>query len=553
MQTKFCMSCGTKLPIEARFCSACGARQELFEDSKAEESVEQPILEAESLEYAPIDDSAAEQEFSTNTVPQGNWTPEKEKRESAASLRGVLNWVSCGLALLLSVVMLVMAFLPITTYRSKIPLGDMEGVEVSYSIIDTMVLFFDSLQSLDEEELQDSELMDDIQKCFEECQDEFGNDWPDEYSKLSLQQKSLLNRYLLLVQRWNLTSEDVVTTPDCIAGFVFAILYFVLLAALLVIGILRLLAMLGIQGLSKSALKKWQIALFCAVPMLLFVQFFNTLSFGNETLMAGGTITTMILSGILIAFHIILAMVVGELKWNRNTVVRLISAVTMIALMIVAFTPVVATEVRTIFAGKESKKSETMWLNVACFMGGYLSENEIDDMESLYDSGLEAIVENVGVTLSGFSSYSVRDVRDGKADAINVHVFQALGVGNGFYEVSWLFGIISLLYVLAVLALCLCLWQNLVYFAGGRYCSVIALIGKILAFTFFLVALALIITFVVLMSSYANEYVPRGYSYSVSIAAGAIVACILSVAHMFCPARLFKKKTRNVAYEVDSE
>lgn len=551
MQTKFCMSCGTKLPIEARFCSACGARQELFEDSKAEEPVEQPILEAESLEYAPIDDSAAEQNFSTNTVPQGNWTPEKEKRESAASLRGVLNWVSCGLALLLSVVMLVMAFLPITTHRSSF--GEMEDVEFSYSIVDIMVLFFDSLQSLDEEELQDSKIMDDIQECVEELQDESGGNLPDEYRKLSSKEKSLYNQYLFLLQRLNQMSENTVTTPDGVAGFVFAILYFVLLAALPVIGILRLLGMFGIRCLNPTTLKKWQIALFCAVPMLLFVQFFNTLTIGSETLMAGGAITTMVLSGVLIAFHIILSMVSGELKWNRNTVVRLISAFAMIALMIVAFTPVIATEVRTVFAGKDSKKAETMWLNVACFVSGYLSENEIDELAALRESGLNAVTENVGAALNEFSFYTVKEVRDGAADTLNVYVFKALGTGNAFYEVSWTFGLTSLMYVLAMLALCLCLWQNLIYFTGGRYCSVIALIGKILAFTFFLVALALIITFVVLMSSYANEYVPRGYSYSVSIAAGAIVACILSVAHMFCPARLFKKKTRNVAYEVDSE
>lgn len=531
METKFCTFCGEKLPVQARFCSACGAEQLIVEKSVLNH--EEPIEENKATFDSDASSCCEDDNWKNNRM---NHIPaEKQKSKKSYS---AIEWVSCALTLALSIVLLVMAFLPITVYRTE-AMFPIEGMEFRVSAIDRVVLFFTSLHSMDAEELQDSDLMDEMEECIDEFENEFGSHVPEEYSKLSYKERDLINRYVILALRIAGMSEDSVTTPDSVVDLILVLLYFFVVLALLVFSALRLLAMFGLDFIRESTLCKWQIALFCAIPPIVAALHFNGMTFGLDFALAGGAITTLILSGILIVYHAIVAVLASKIRWNRATVMRLISLIAMIILMVTAFTPVMATEVRAVFSGKESRRTETMWLDVSYFSNWYLSENRLDEYEELHSTvTLDVFEQNIADAVEEFSAYTVKEVREGDANISNVQVLNALGMPRAFHEFSWLFALTTLLYVIAFLAMGLCMWQNLVYFTGGRYCSVVALIGKIFVCLFVALAVALIITFVVLMSSFIDEYLPSGYSYGIDIAAGGIVAVLIAMFHVFWPTKI---------------
>ena len=548
MGMKKCIACGTEISETAMFCESCGVEQPLPEQSASNCVYCGAELTAKTP-FCAYCGMRIEQAPSAPDAQNVTVTPKREKGKAKSI-------ALAGITLLLSIVMVVTAFFPIATYDFS-DLAGLDGFELSFSPIDHVILLFESTKSLDDEELAESDLVEEITELGEDLSEEIYGESISEYDDMDRDAQKIFEKLMFLTLRLAMSAEstDGSMGPFLATATVLSVLYILVAIALFVVSLFYLLAAIGVFGQKKvQGLKKASLALLFALPMLLLTRWVAENAFWSPTGHSDLTAVSVIIlvaSAVAVAVYL-LAEVLGGTRYTvRVLVPRLISSVLAIVLLFAVYMPAVSFKIKDTFDGGSTRKEAVVsWPST--LLGSLLvddsDEKMYDEMEELQNS--EEYAEELKYAFD-FSYYTRKDVEKGVANLDIFYAMFVIGAPYGFHGFSWVFAMSAFLITLAVLAAMLILWQNLLYFTGGKPSSIAITLLKVAACVLTVAALALTIVFVIMMTRYLDSDLPDGVRFSIGIGAGLIVATVVTVANIFVPSRVCDKK--RVVEEIPSQ
>ena len=543
MERKFCFHCGAQLPAEARFCFQCGTKQQLdfapsIPNEDAKRAGEEVILQEEPASCA-VDASLLDEREKASSGKA--FVKEKREPKGFALARSII-----GLAI--SVLMLIMAFFPV--FKVRVEQQNIE-VPVTLSTIDNMILFIDSFQYLEIDELIDTRLSEDARELSEDLSKEIQRLIEKEgfslqsleYDDLSGYAKDLMNRAAILGMRLACQSEEFIPSPMFIIVAVLSLLYILACVAAVVASVVYLLSVVGVLKKQSSSVSKITVALLCAVPMMLalfYLAMFFCYSFGATGVSLGWAgVVTVISFAVLFAGLVTYRFVVSKSRPRLSAIIKhSVSVVVAVVLLVLLTAPVFTTTLEAVFSDKRNERQESFSTNVSFFENLHLTVTESDFSQTIsedYTRGqFDKLMEE---RLDALKSYTAKDFRDGKASAANRQYLIDLGASRGMHEFYWLFYLTSILYLLIAIGACLSLWCHMTWLAGGSYCYIVDRVAKYTSCVCATLALILVIIFIVFIGSYLDGYRYDKF-YSIGISAGIIVMSIFAIGSILAPARI---------------
>lgn len=513
---KNCIYCGKALPLEARFCDSCGKPQ-------PEQNAEQTVQEAAPIATATAEQPAAE--------------PKKKKDK-----KFVLGLVKNATILALSLVMFIMAFLPITSIDFS---EDNVEVSVGISAVDSMGFLFDAMSSVDEEDLLDSDLYEEIEEIYEDFYEEAAK--ADDYDDLSSKGKAYLADLVKLGYSASLQSEDsnVFFTP--LMSALFSFVYFMASIALLVVAVFNFIASFGVFASKKEKLYKATLWLLAAMPVLamvahfaLFTQLgaggFSMLGMGaaaSDVSFGGGALTTIILSVLAIVGITVLAFIFKEHKQKFNIVARSIALGIAILFVCFSFAPVLSFSITGEFDGKSKKQTASIGFDYSDMAALELKESELEELEEFNDY-YSSRKEKKAAFKSGFQEfldYSVKEIDNGEANELHREYVVGLLAAETDESTPTIFVIVAVLASITIGFMGVLIWQLNICFMLGDYSKKLYKMGKITGGVLALVTVGLVALFFGLVLIAVLDFTPK--DYSVSLGFGAIVTAVLAIA-TFC-------------------
>ncbi len=371
---KFCMNCGTQLPDAAKFCLACGAKQDFTPDAPVDAPISTPV-EAGNL-FSPVEEVVA---------------PPKPRVKKPMKPRAWMPILCNSLIMVIALLFIIFSFLPVIQFDidAIVPqnlVGDKVDYQFKISTTDTFVYLFDSFKDLDQEDLLDSRLYEKLQDLAEEMQD-----WDAEsFDELSNREKRDFNAYINMMLRLQFQSEDTRTSTYLILSSVVGLIYILVCIAFFVLATLNLLACLNVVKSGKNALYNWAMRLLCLTPMLLlglyYVMYFlfSVGSSSSGVSMSGGSLTTFILSMVVIAVLATLRLIFAK---GASSSIRILPIVlnSVVAILVLCFTflPVLSTSLRATFSGSSTTKEATIQIDSNFFSSFELADSEIEALDSV--------------------------------------------------------------------------------------------------------------------------------------------------------------------------
>ncbi len=531
---RFCPSCGTPLAAEALFCGHCGKRLD------AEASVA-PTPPPEPVE-----------------VPVA--VPVIRRPKKKADVKKIGGIVRASLLVALSLLMCIFSFLPIFTYEVDVEelmgvnVGIDEEMKASFSPIDTVVFLFDSFHSETMEELEDSELNEQLEETGDDLFEWITIDY-DEDEGIDAEGHALFQKFIKLSFRLSARSEDSPFSVDLLLCAILSIVYMLLGVALFVFSVLRLL---GTVLPVKLGFEKTLRRLLCAVmPVVLLHRVALSVvldDYAAEYFVRSGSgfaywVLALSLIGVLI---LMLEKLILEGK--RPKISHIIKASVSLVLIIVAlsvsFAPMLTGAVNVEFSNKEKKTELKKGLPLGYFtvlsVVGDAEDEEVKDVEyyeEWFESGKTAMQDDLYAQLNGFEDYTTGEFKKGAANGHHVEFLTQLSMSGGSPSAMGIFSLVTLVYYLAIACLLLLLWRDLLFFATLDGAKPTALIEKILAGVFTVASFALTLVFIFIVKNRIT-YFGIGTTYGFGIGAGAITFLIFSILAIACPtARVKKAKT----------
>lgn len=521
MANKFCTNCGAEMEENARFCTSCGTQE---------------------TENAPAPEEVA---------PAKKTAPMNTKR--------LISLGFAALAFVLSFVMVILAFCPILT--SVLPDGTEAKLKISP--LHNVAFMFDAMRSQDEEDLMDSKLYDRYEDTMEDFLDEIsGNE--DEYDDLSAKEKRLLNKACILEARLALRSESSALTPTMVISAVLTLVYLLAAIALLAVSAWYVLVLLlnteGVEermaslrnafgkltDVSAEKVREYLVTGICAFPMVmlsLYASMFMTFDGASiKTVIAGPGVCVIVFSAILFAGLIAEKVLAGEIKLDRALLTRGIAFVCALLLTVLAFAPVISTKIKAEFAGRSKEKTVRIGVSAGMFRNWYLTDESRDQLdeslemlEDIYDDKDDARKALVTNACPSFGYYKYRDVEDGEYNTQILRFILLSNVAGGYMGMGWLFGFVTVLNLLVVIAGCALMWCNLNAIAGGKTVEVIGKYAKRVALIAAVAALLIAILFAIMTTSTIDKYMKNDYKISVGVGAGIIFMVIFAVVNFLLP------------------
>jgi len=263
--TRFCPECGTKITKPAPVCKACG--ETLSETEKFCHNCGARV-QPDKVEEQPREEIAIPAAPKAVEAPV---SPKKAKKPVTVSLI-----IKKSVALLLSILLMVFAFLPTLTISfdpedlySGLDLGD--NVYVDLTAIDAIILYSDSLQSLDYEELYDSDLgeeyddiIDDLSQFVQVEEDLESLDKEDKKDVAEL-----LSKLYYVALRMQAQNEEFDAPSSALVSVIVAVVLFAACLAFFILATLDLV--FTVLGHEKPVLWKCSASLLSAI-FLIFVR-----------------------------------------------------------------------------------------------------------------------------------------------------------------------------------------------------------------------------------------------------------------------------------------
>ncbi len=505
MDNRFCPHCGTELSDAAERCTLCG------------------------------------QLLSTERVVVRK---HKGCRADGGIVRHCLAWlkthnlpflIKSALLVVLSTLLLVFAFLPIFEVKASLnSVGLDEEFSFQISAVDTVVFFADSLQKLDQDDIVNSDLMEDIEVLTKKLTADLAKTVDPNATTVEFtpKQKAMIEDLLYSTVRLMLQSEEVETSFFMIFAMVSSLLYLALTVALLVCSVLNIVFAIW----KKRSFFRLSVQLLCAAPVLLLTSYFCISPYATSTAMTdAGSLTGIAVWSVVLVFAFVLFLLIS--RWvaaKRIPVASLVKNTLALALsfvvICVSFLPVMQTDITRVFAGNTTEKTATASIPVTYY--AYLDLNE---------AALEEIdvfeMDDFTLAIDGFAAYSLRQVERGEADSENFLLLT--GVVGACIKADYI-PIFSLGFVFAVLLLLsagIVMMQSLVYLATGEKLRWLSLTAKIVCVASAVLVLALSIAYSLVAMDILQAWEGATDRYSVSIAAGAIVPLIFAVLALLVPTR----------------
>lgn len=532
---KFCIFCGTKLPDEAFFCSACGRAQVNKADVAPSDVWAGTPTAAYTERGGDVARDVAPQAVATPpSAPQAIPTPapmppsavpQKPRKRPARSIPGIIK---NAILIALVALMLVFAFLPIV--RLSVPEISRE-LYVDISVAQLMELYGDAGKELSDTSLQKSELVKELADLTSSLVIKYGEDVGnieniDEIDELPEGALEIMRKMVYVAVRMAAQSEaSSLPVIFYLLPYVF-VLYVVLLSALLV---LLILALLSACGLLRSP-ARYVNYLLCAAPALLF--FFVLISvraFGpaSHGMLGIGVILSLVVQLIAVAGTTVYGFLFK--KRYRTKVFSLVSRAAIAVLAVVAMclvlSPFADASIVDVDARRYTAQSD---LRTFVPLGGGNPYQELTDLDG---DTKEWVINQV---FAEFANFSSKEIRQGDADTYNVSFIQLLSVVSEEEEAVSFYMTLPLWSYLVALGMALVVWQCLVYLVSGRMNRPIVYAGKGISFLFLMFVLIALILLCDIVGDVANEYIKKG-EYAIEVSAGAIAFMIVSLLAVFAP------------------
>ncbi len=443
------------------------------------------------------------------------------------------------LLLLLSVILLLVNFLPVV----KMDYGDvdasLEGFEVAFTPFEMVILFTDNLRSLDEEELNDSELNDRIADHIEELFSEIaGNEYIETFDDLTREQKKKVEKLVHLVVRLALQSEESKFRWPMAASFGVTVIYALLSVLVFVFALINLIVYLVRRGgLYRISVLLASIAVML-IPLTYFLYSVALTGSGGYSSIESVTIAIdpseilemsewMLLPfvslGAFALYQLVERIILNRDSFGlRKCAVSLMTLVLAVAIICMAFVPSFGVALDTEFAGGVERETET-YLSPYHFSNYIITTEEIEEVvDHVEDISLKKM-------LTDYSEYTSGQVRRGEIDGIistmlfYTITYNVIDSVVQTYSLSLVFSA----FAIACAGLLAALSVYYVSIGNGRRRWGIAL-GS-LALVFALLYLAFNISHVSVMNVCLGDMDIEGEVFSLKLAAGSVLLAAFSL------------------------
>lgn len=506
-----CELCGTESPSNATFCSVCGSR----------------------LEKKPgIQVNNRHDRSNVSRIP---------KSKSSLAVREI---VKKSIVALVSLLILIFAFLPVVTLNFKVDNAytKVNSFDVKLTAFDCIGMCFDSMKSMDSDELKDSDYYDEILNITEDISDDLDRaELKEAYGRLAFYTIKLT----LCSEQAKFRVVYLISAVLSLALILIALAVFVLSVIDLILFVLRK----EISVLSKivknflSLLPAFMILLFAAISYC-----YGGINSQNCTFALTATNVLIIVLSLCTLAYIAVDRIFfsGKPEVNVKAIVfRSLSAVFACVLLFTMFMPVMSLNVKTKFDGKTKTESASVDFDASYFGNFDLTEEQLDSYENMTE--FDAI-NQITAAFSSLGSYSKKEFSNGDSYFKNTTILNTAFLGFGGSDYAWIMAMTPVISLLIGAIAVILLWQNTIAVVEGTSPrGVLTITVRIIAIVLAAVAVALVAVFTV-VSNYNLDLVDfstlfsRGNSATVSVNAGTIVALIFSVAAMSVPMGKINKK-----------
>lgn len=524
---KFCMFCREKLPMQARFCRCCGRTQPDLSDK-------------------PQDEVLNEEVRITPDEPQPVLI-RNESAECAVKKSSVPAIVRNAILLAVAVILFALSFVPFIKMEQNIS-QNVEGInvqldmDVEFSPIDAITFFFDSLKSLDEEELMDSKIADELLELGEDIEDEIlvGINGSVDFTP---EGKKIMKKVIVLTARQIYQSEDYTTGPTVILPMIACSLYILLTLALLVFAILNMTSILGEVGYS------YLLRLLAGVPGLVLVRYVTYFMFSGirNTSMAWGSVLSLILSAAAVIFVIVMSFANRWHEKSFNIPLRAVASVLSVLAICMTLSPIMTTTIEATFSGRDTESEAHIPIYSSIFGGFDFTETEWDELDALKDKSPGHKKEYFRDAFDTFEIFTKPQVNSGLADLNNLMYIRGMLTVDNPDSLITVFSLVTALYFLFAIFMSMLLQQNLRCLMSGEYSKVQSLIGKIAGVVLAALILAAAISFLALLSESLFTYAPK--KYSIFFSAGTILLTLFAVAACVLPGEKMKNTKAPITTE----
>jgi len=540
MDIKYCCSCGAKLPVSAAYCSSCGVKQISVDDLTEDKAV--PNAGTVTVQVASKPTKAAK----------------KEKKPSKFSKNGLIALIRNSVIVAVAVVMLIMAFMPVTKFSVSEAIGintaDVPELSMNISPVRAVSLMISSFKSVESDEMYDDlmEIVEDIENKYDNVFDELKVDyWEDLKSSDQDKIMTAIDELLYESYKLGLSVDEISIAPQLYVAGALSLVYIGTALALLVLAVLNILSTFSIIRSEGGALLKWTVTLLTLIPaftvVLNYVYYVTFTSIGssgaNASSMAGAAITTIAVSSLAILLLFVLRMIFANGRSLGVMIRRGVALAISIVVICLAFTPVLTTTVEITPSNSISEREFKYSVHAPLFVSfGFLTEEEWIDAEELYKLDKYEKQDNFIYQIEDFEDLTKKQLSSSQGEIINASVVSSLYfcyIGEAMAIAPFL----MIFQLIAVIGAGIVMWQLLRYFADGRLSRAFTLSGRITAVITAVLAVAANIVLAVFLADATNKYAP--VEFSCAIAIGGFFFLAFAIAMLALPVSMKRSREEN--------
>ena len=507
---KYCISCGTQIPDESLFCLSCGAKQEATEVKEAADTT--PIAEVEE------------------TVE----TAEAPVKEAPKAKFPIFSVVRNSFILLVALVLLIGAFMPISRIPMEGFVEDVEDLDVGVTTVQQIVLIFDSFKNLDYFDLMETDLYEDYLDFVEEFEEYDEDDLKD----LSSSERRKIDDGYFLVLRLAMQSEDVTPQSSLVLSAIFGVLYIVFAIVFFVFALINLFATLGlVVKYNKQSLHKKTLGMLTAAPAALLATYCANYMFTTGKL-SKISVWIIVLSVIAIAITTALRWLFTKREATNVIVTRGIAIGLAVIVFCLVFAPVITTSFKTPLKTGKTTAIEIAH-NASFFTEFDYSGSYEETVEDLSDSSKSHKIQYFENMFEKFEYMSKTEATEGAGKSLNASALVLLFSSKIDSSLGTVLSFTYILFIVVALAALVILWQNLYFFATGKYNRSTVIFAKVISVSLAILALIVTVVFVLIMQELVDDYLMK--SYSLNLSAGIVFMAIFAIGSLFCPSNLLPK------------
>ncbi len=442
--------------------------------------------------------------------------------------------VKNALTLVLSLILLISAFLPI--YNITLDISELTQntisrgeIKIEITAIDAVVFWLDSFTALDAEELNDSELYEEIELLTEELTHNIYNSAENTQKiKLTENQEKELSKILKKYMHLIMQSEETTTAGYMTSAVIMTFIHIGLCIALFVVALVGFVKL----SLGKKALFFPCLRIMLFVPISAVLLCFNISSYGGICRFRHGGLSAAIILSIVLpiifAAYLLVDRLIHLKRASVSSIVKnTVSLVCSIVVIGMIFAPIISTEITHTF--RESEKERTLAINID---NTYFTYIDKDNDSVLFD---EISIEYATNAFEEYSDYSRREITDGMADLYNVEFLTHLLSSVIEIDLLKLFTSINYFLMLVGIFAGSVAVQNLLYLSTGEKIRWLTVASKILCTVAAIAVLTVTILFLLLVSYTINEFTLIGYAASISY--GPIAMLIFALVTLCIPSK----------------